>query len=138
VDRQGNLIAFGDISRVLKRENLAYLSEVNQFVKGGETHTGADVSEGIQGNQVVTSHVDLGEPDWAVVIEMPVAEAYADFMNEIVLMVAATALSLLAAVLGGIYLSRRIAKPIKALRDAVLDIGTGKLDTNINISSKNE
>ena len=48
VDRQGNLIAFGDISRVLKRENLAYLSEVNQFVKGGETHTGADVSEGIQ------------------------------------------------------------------------------------------
>jgi methyl-accepting chemotaxis protein len=25
VDRQGNLMAFGDISRVLKRENLAYL-----------------------------------------------------------------------------------------------------------------
>jgi hypothetical protein len=36
VDKQGKLIAAGDISRVLKGEDLTYLSEVNEFVKGDE------------------------------------------------------------------------------------------------------
>ena len=32
VDRQGNLIAFGDVSRVLKGENLTNLKEVSEFI----------------------------------------------------------------------------------------------------------
>ncbi len=139
VDREGNLIAFSDISRVLRGENLAYLYEVNEFVKGDESDTdSADVSEGIMGNQVVTNHARLETPDWAVVVELPVVEAYGSIMNNIILMLGIIALSILVAVLGGIYLSRRITKPIIRLRDAAIKIGQGVLDTEIEIKSSNE
>ncbi len=140
VDREGDLIAFGDIGRVLKGDNMGYLKEVKDFMSEGASghEPEAEITTGIDGNQVVTSHVDLGEPDWAVVIEMPVTEAYSSVMNEIFLIAVAAAFSLLAAVSGSVYLSRRITKPIKTLRDAVVDIGSGKLGTKIEIASKNE
>ena len=34
VDKKGDLIAFGDISRVLARENLTSIKEVAQFITG--------------------------------------------------------------------------------------------------------
>lgn len=77
VDRQGNLIAFSDISRVLKGENLMHLKEVSDFVRnpGLLTEKDAEVSQGIRGTDVVSNFISLGTPDWAVITELPVAEA---------------------------------------------------------------
>lgn len=140
VDRQGNLIAFGDISRVLKGENLLYLDEVNKFVSGKDLSgaKSAIMSKGIQGNYIVATHVPLGTPDWAVVVELPVSEAY----NTVIQQLKATAwfilLGVALAVVVGFYLSRRITKPIISLRDAAREISRGKLDTKIEIKSKDE
>jgi PAS domain S-box-containing protein len=140
VDKQGKLIAFGDISRVLKGENLAHLAEVNEFVKGDElNHKGsADVVTGIQGTKVVTNHAHLGIPDWAVVVELPVLEAYKTVIIAFIISALIMLLSFALAIVVGIYLSKRITKPIISLRDAAIRIGKGKLDTQIEIKTKNE
>jgi PAS domain S-box-containing protein len=140
VDKRGDLIAFGDISRVLKGENLAHLDEVSEFVKGDELNhkDSVDVVKGIQGNRVVTNHAHLGMPDWAVVVELPVLEAYRAVITALIMSVLILLLSFGLAIVAGIYLSRRITKPIISLRDAAIRIGEGKLDTQIEIKTGDE
>ena len=140
VDKQGNLIASGDISRVLKGENLVYLSEVNEFVKGNIlTHKdSAGVVKGIQGNLVVANHAHLGTPDWAVVVELPVLEAYETVITTLITSGLIMLLSFALAIIAGIYLSKRITKPIISLRDAAVRIGEGRLDTQIEIKKNDE
>ncbi len=140
VDKNGNLIAFGDISRVLKGENLSYLPEVSEFVLGDElTHrSSADISKGIQKTLVVSNHAHLGSPDWAVVVEMPVSEAYETVFSQIKLTLLIMLTSFMLAVGAGIYLSKRITRPIIALRDAARKIGEGNLDTHLKVTSNDE
>jgi len=140
VDKQGDLIASGDVSRVLRGENLIYLNEVNEFVKGDIlTHKdSAEVVKGIQGNQVVANHAHLGTPDWAVVVELPVLEAYETVITTLIISGLIILLSFALAIIFGVFLSKRIAKPIISLRDAAVRIGEGKLDTRIEIEKKDE
>jgi PAS domain S-box-containing protein len=140
VDKKGALIAFGDISRVLKGENVVHLSEVSEFVKGDIlTHKdSAAVVKGILGNRVVANHVHLETPDWAVVVELPVSEAYKTVTATLMVSFLIILLSFALAIIAGIYLSKRITKPITRLRDAVVKIGEGKLDTKIAIRKNDE
>jgi HAMP domain-containing protein len=140
VDKEGNLIAFADISRVLKRENLTYLAEVNNFIKENEStnKASAGVVNGIQGTRVVTNHVDLVTPDWAVVVEVPIDEAYQPVFQGLMISILIMLLSLVLAIVTGIYLSRRITRPIIGLRDAATKIGQGALDTKIEVKSRDE
>ena len=140
VDRQGELIAFKDVSRVLRRENLTSLSEVNEFVKGDilEHESTADVSVGIQGSYVVTNHVHLEEPDWAVVTELPIREAYTRLIHQAIISALIMILVLGISVLAVVLVSRRITKPIINLRDAAVKIGKGKLETEIDIETSDE
>lgn len=140
VDRNGNLIAAKDVSRVLKGENLAQLSKVAQFInnKGSRLQNKVDITKGIEGLPVVASYVPLLYPDWAVLVELPVAEAYEQvkvaFYISILIMVFSFAL----AVIAGSYLSKRITDPLIRLRNATKTISEGNLNTRINIKTKNE
>lgn len=140
VDMEGNLIAFGDTSRVLKGENLKHLDEVNEFVDGNELahESESEISKGILGDDVVTTHVHLDNPKWAVVVELPTQEAYEDVILELRLSVLVMFLCFVLAVVIGIYLSKRITKPIIKLRDATREISKGNLDTKITVKSKDE
>lgn len=140
VDRKGNLIAFGDISRILKGENLIHLKEVTDFVNstGVLGDSDAEISKGIQGNDVVANFVPLGTPDWAVVVEMPVEEAYADVYQLLKLTAWVILLCLVLTIALGILLSKRITEPVIKLRNAAMEIGKGDLDTIIDIRSEDE
>jgi methyl-accepting chemotaxis protein len=143
VDKTGNLIAFGDISRVLAREDVSHLQEVKRFIQstsGAKTPdtTSLNISKGILGTDVVSTHVSLGIPDWAVVIELPVFEAYDSMIQVMVRSLGILVFSLVLTVLAGLFLSKRITNPIINLRDAALSISKGKLDTTIDIKSRDE
>ncbi len=138
VDRQGNLIAFGDISRVLKEENLTNLREVSEFINNKERVPTAETSKGIQGTNVVSTFIQLGMPDWAVIIESPVSEAYGAVFQMLRLSLWIILGNFLLAIATGFYLSKRITKPIMSLRDAAKEMSKGKLDTKIEIKSRDE
>ncbi|MBN2422312.1 sensor histidine kinase [Candidatus Woesearchaeota archaeon] len=140
VDNTGKLIAFEDVSRVLKRENQVHLEEIRKFVESSShiQMANAEITKGIYGNYVVTTHEHLGSPDWVVVVEMPVMEAYENVITQIKLSLLFMILSFIFAIIVGIFLSRRITKPIIKLRDTAVEIGKGKLDTQIDIKTRNE
>jgi signal transduction histidine kinase len=140
VDEKGDLIAFGDVGRVLAHENLAGLFEVGEFMKGVQSVSDVlpDISKGIQGNEVVSNYTALGMPDWAVVVELPVLEAYATLIGQAELSLWIVLLSSVFAAVIGIYLSKRITKPIKRLRDAAKEISGNNLTMDIDIRDHNE
>ncbi len=130
VDRQGNLLAFSDISRVLRGENVRKLEEVAEFVNSPAPvdETPVNVSTGINGNPAVTSYVPLGMPDWAVVIELPVAEAYRPVIRSTVISVLILLVVVTLAGLVGAYIARRLATPVLALTDVAARIAGGELN----------
>lgn len=138
VDRQGNLIAFGDVSRVLKGENLARLQEVNEFMNDEEQVKRADRTKGIQGTSVVSTFVALGTPDWAVVVELPFGEAYAPIVSQIVIMTVIMNVIFLLSLVATVWVSRRITRPVKELRDAAIEIGKGNLDRKVEVKTNDE
>ncbi len=140
VDKKGNLIAFGDISRVLKGENLKHLKEVADFINSADPvhkfHT--ETVNGITGEKVVANYAPLLKPDWAVVVELPAVEAYRDVIDTLKRSVFFLLLCIVFAVMMSFYLSKKITRPIIDLRDATKKISRGDLDTQIEIASNNE
>jgi methyl-accepting chemotaxis protein len=140
IDRKGNLIAFGDIGRVLAGENLSSLRQVAEFEKseGAPFKSGAAITKGIKGQYSVISLVPLGSPDWAVMVEMPVLEAYENVITTLKLGGSVVLLSIILAMIAAVNLSKRITRPIIDLRDMAKQISRGELDSKISFRSEDE
>ena len=140
VDRGGKLLAYKDTNRVLKNENLRDVDEVKEFMANEESsdRKSATFSTGLNGDLVTATHVPLLEPDWAVVIETPVRNAYDAMVRWLSFELLVVLLGLIIIWLGGSMLSKKITDPIISLRDAVTKISGGNLDAKIDIKSKNE
>lgn len=130
VDRYGNLIAFGDVTRVLRGENVSELKEVSEFMSSSALvdQTGATVSTGINGTNVVATYVPLGTPDWAVVVELPVTEAYREVIQSAV--VSAGVVSVMATLAGllGVYMARRLSVPLRTLTETASRVAEGEME----------
>lgn len=137
IDRAGVLIAFRDNSRVLNHEGVAALREPMQFMQNAHD-LGADVSRGILGTYVVSGHIALGVPDWAVVVEVPVTEAYASILQTFGYSLLVVIVGSLLAVAIGVYISKRITRGILHLNQAAKAISQGDLDTKIEVLTDNE
>ncbi len=130
VNKDGTLLAFTDTSRVLQHEDVSLLNEPAQFKKG-IADPGADVSRGILGTYVVSGFVPLDTPDWAVVVELPVLEAYASVFTIFLYSLLVLLLGILFAIGSGRFFSKKITKGIIDLNDAAEKISEGNLDTTI-------
>ena len=140
VDREGDLIAFGDISRVLRAESVSQLHQVSEFInsQASSDPTGATLSEGINGSYIVGSYVPLGTPDWAVVVELPVMEAYQPILNNIALSVGGAIIVAILAGIAGVYLSRRLVAPLLKLTETTTCIARGEWDFEAPIEGTSE
>ena len=129
VDRQGNLIAFSDATRVLKGENLSHLQTVNAFVQNPAAAEVTEVSvyQGIAGTTVVGIYLPLETPDWAVVTELPWDEAYRQVISQALFSSAITlAMAVLAGLLG-VFVARRLAVPLVNLTGTATRITSGEM-----------
>jgi len=129
VDRYGDLIAFGDVARVLRGENVSQLNEVSEFISNPAPidETGAGISTGINGTNVVATYVPLGTPDWAVVIELPVAEAYREVIQSAVVSAGVVVVMATLAGLVGVYMARRLSVPLRTLTETVSRVAGGEM-----------
>jgi GAF domain-containing protein len=130
VDRQGNLLAFGDVTRVIAGENLSHLEEVAEFVEGEDLSSEDDsvqVYTGINNTNVLAAYEPLGTPDWAVVTELPVAEAYRGVIENVIIFMAIIVVAIVLAGGAGAYIARRLAAPVQHLTDTATHIAEGDL-----------
>ena len=138
VDERGDLLVFEDIGRVLKQEDLGHLKEVHDFTDEPPSYVPhAEVARGITGLKVLTTFEKIGSPKWAVVVELPLREAYSLFFTGLLISLGFIIFSAVAAIIMGSHFSRRISEPIIRLRDAALKLGKGE-QMSIRVESKNE
>lgn len=140
VNEIGDLIAFRDIIRVLKKEDLTYLPQVKEFVLCNKSiHEGEiNISKGILGNLVIATHSHVGMPDWGVIVELPLWEAYKPVINGLIFSVIIFVFCIILTSFLTIFFSKRIIKPIIILRNAALEMRRGKLGIKVEIKSENE
>jgi two-component system NtrC family sensor kinase len=98
VDRNGALIAHPDLSLVLRRTDATSLPQVREAIAEGTRLTqNAVIGNDIAGGQVLASFASVAGPEWIVVVERPLGEAFGPLYASVV----RTALT----VLGGIGVS---------------------------------
>ena len=140
VDRQGDLIAFGDNTRVLGGENVSRLATIGEFMRNPEPVGAAAMKlfQGINGTTVVGTYVPLGVPDWAVATELPLMEALLPGIQftgiAVVIMLVVAGLAGLSA----IYLARRLATPLLNLTETATQIAKGKLNLDASVEGPTE
>lgn len=129
VDKRGKLLAHRDIARVLRRDSVEDVPEVAKFLQSQGYDDSIDVvrTQGIDGKQVLTTYVPLVTPNWAVVTELPVGEAYADvFRSAVYSLILLAAFSVLV-VFFVHKIAKRLSRPIVALTRVSTEIAQGDL-----------
>ncbi len=140
VEEHGYLIAYKDISRVLKREKPDHITTVKHFIEKGKSSNKKikEISKGINNTYVITTNISLKTLKWSVIVEQPIMVAYRPIFMTLLLSGLAMFFSIVLAIISGVYLSRKLINPVIELRDATEKIGKGELSLKIDIDSKNE
>jgi GAF domain-containing protein/HAMP domain-containing protein len=142
VDNQGNLIAFGDIARVLSGENIKGNYEVQEFLQNpseaGDVTPTVTSYTGLTGKTVVGYHEPLGTPSWAVVVELPTTEAYQPITKYLQLSMATILAFAILAGLAGVALARRLAAPLIDLSSVASEIAGGNLGLQAKVGGPAE
>jgi class 3 adenylate cyclase len=135
LDRPGRLVAHPDISLVLRADETAQLPlrdlRAALLARPGQAAAGRDLA----GNTVLAATAQIPGVDWTVVVQQPIAEAfapiYAALWRTVALLVGG---AVLAAVLAW-GLTRRLVEPIRLLEEGATRIGAGQLDHRIHLAT---
>ncbi|MBN2443431.1 MAG: HAMP domain-containing protein, partial [Spirochaetales bacterium] len=135
VDRQGKLIAYSDISRVLQGENIRNIKIVNEFINNPISldKDQVDIFTGIQGTIVTGSYVSLMEPDFAVVTEQSIMEAYQTVIQFWIFFIVFTIIMWGCVVLISIRLARHLSVPLVTLMNIAVRIAGGERGLNAEV-----
>jgi signal transduction histidine kinase len=140
VDSRGRLIAHPDISLVLQKLDLSALPQVKAASEGksGEDAERVSISRNLQGQEVLTAFASIAPLGWHVLVEQPLAEAFAPLYASLV----RTGLLLLAglglAAGASLYAARRMVTPIRAIQSGAARIAAGRLDQRIEVGTGDE
>ncbi|HEY9652865.1 MAG TPA: cache domain-containing protein [Coleofasciculaceae cyanobacterium] len=93
---------------------------------------------GLKGIEVIGSIASIRSLRWKVVVELPMAEAYAPVRHMLVVMGTSIVLAMIVAASLGVFFSRRIVRPLQHLTQAAAEISAGNLDTLVNVRQRNE
>lgn len=139
LDRPGRLIAHPDLSLVLRGADEA-TSKPFQAIRDaiGRAGVGFATARDAQGDPVAAAAAPVAGPDWTVVVEQPLSEAfgpiYAALWRTAQLLLVGTIFSGLLAYV----LAHRMTEPIRLLEEGTERIGAGNFDHRISIKTGDE
>ncbi|MGE5268520.1 MAG: GAF domain-containing protein [Thiohalocapsa sp.] len=145
VDGRGRLVAYPDISLVLRDTDLSALPQVAAALRepagGHDADDAGDavrVAKNLAGRAVLTAHAAIDPPGWLVFVEVPLKEAFAPLYGAAWRTAGLLAAGLIAAALVALLLARRMTGPIRAIAAGAERIGMGELDRRIDIHTGDE
>jgi class 3 adenylate cyclase len=139
LDEPGRLVAHPDISLVLRGADDATLGPFRAIREAvARAGAGFATSRDAQGSAVAAAAAPVAGPDWTIVVEQPVSEAfgpiYAALQRTGGLLLAGAALAGLLAY----ALARRMTEPIRQLEEGTGRIGAGQFEHRIEIKTGDE
>ncbi|WP_183453456.1 adenylate/guanylate cyclase domain-containing protein [Microvirga lupini] len=139
MDRPSRLVAHPDISLVLRGSDeatLAPFQAARQAVQSA--NTGFVTSRDAEGSHIAVAAAPIAGPDWTVVVEQPLSEAfgpiYAALWRTAALLLGGAAFASLLA----FALARRMTEPIRLLEEGTERIGAGQFEHRIEIRTGDE
>ena len=139
LDRPGRLIAHPDISLVLRGEEEA-TSRPFKIIRDliGPAVVGFATSRDAYGHQVAASAAPVAGPDWTVVVEQPLSEAFAPIYAALWRTATLLVIGTIFAGLLAYALALRMTEPIRLLEEGTEKIGAGSFDHRISIQTGDE
>ncbi|MCK1689080.1 adenylate/guanylate cyclase domain-containing protein [Bradyrhizobium sp. 145] len=138
LDRSGRLVAHPDISLVLRGAEEATSEPFRAIRDAIGLGRGFATSRDAQGHYVAASAAPIQGPDWTVVVEQPLSEAYAPLYAALWRTVMLLAMSSILAGILAYVLADRMTVPIKLLEEGTERIGAGSFDHRISIHTRDE
>jgi signal transduction histidine kinase len=140
VTRSGDLVAHPDLSLVLRRHNLAHLHQVRAAFQANSTAAKGEslTAQSFQGTRVFASYSFIPSLDWAVIIELPLDEAYEALYASMFRTSSLLLIGLGMALLASVYVARRVIRPLQKLRLGVERIGKGDLNYRLEVRTGDE
>jgi signal transduction histidine kinase/CheY-like chemotaxis protein len=140
VDRSsGELIALSepDLSHKLSENgSLDHIPIVRQVI-AGETEFDSQY-RGLIEEPVIGAAVPIPYTNWSLIVELPSREALADVRQMLVLLAVLAILGVVVAASLGLFIPRRIVRPLLALQAGAEEIGAGNLEHTIRIQTGDE
>jgi signal transduction histidine kinase/putative component of toxin-antitoxin plasmid stabilization module len=151
VDSTGHLVADPDIGLVLRKTDMAGLEQVRTALKPDGDDKLARLAKDLAGITVLTAYAPI-EPardqplqgarptalGWKVFVEQPVSEVYQALDATVIRTVALLVAGLLFSALAAMWLARNMARPISVLQEGAQRIGSGDLETQIQMKTGDE
>ncbi|MCK4336164.1 MAG: HAMP domain-containing protein [Candidatus Aenigmarchaeota archaeon] len=91
-----------------------------------------------RGVNVLGTHAYIPEMEWCMLTEIGEAEAFLPYLNLQRNLILIAVVFVIFSLVISVLVSRSITKPIVKLRDVASEIGKGRLDTKIEVESKDE
>ena len=141
IDEAGLLLYSSHNKKGILKDNLFVWKDVKRSVAAGRMGSFTRFDDGMEEIYVFIreqGHLDFRGNNWTLLIHVPIKAAFApviELRNKLIAVVFAIAfIAILITLIG----SRRFTRSISRLKDVVKEIGEGKLDTKITISTKDE
>ena len=138
LDRPGRLIAHPDMSLVLRGAEEATSKPFRSIRDAIGPGGGLATSRDMHGHWVAASAAPVSGPDWTVVLEQPLAEAYAPIYEALWRTASLIVVGTMFAGLLAYALADRMTKPIRLLEVGTERIGAGFFDHRISIETGDE
>jgi signal transduction histidine kinase len=140
VDERGFLIAHPDIGIVLRKTDLKQVSHIGQALASlrDQNIDVPAIALDRTGREVLTAFAPISSLGWLVFVDLPLSEALQPIFESFLRTIIVLAVGLGFALLGGIWLARRMVVPIRALAVGAARIGGGDLDHRIEIPPGDE
>jgi adenylate cyclase len=139
LDRPGRLIAHPDISLVLRgAEEITSRPFRTMRDAIGPAGAGFATSQDVHGKAVAASAAPVAGPDWTVIVEQPLSEAYAPIYAALWRTATLLAVGTMFAALLAYALAHRMTEPIRVLEEGTERIGAGSFDHRISIQTGDE
>jgi len=133
IDEKGNIIVHPQKERLLM--NAAGRAPVQEFIIRREGVMEFINNEGVS---VLAAFSPVKEAPWQVVVRQTTAESYSHADNLRYFLLLAFVGSLLCAAAVGAILAWQISKPLDALARGVREVASGRLDTSIPVTTRDE
>jgi class 3 adenylate cyclase len=139
LDRAGWLIAHPDISLVLRGAEEA-TSRPFRAIRDKISNAGPSLATGVdlRGDAVAAVAAKVAGPDWTVVVQQPLSEAFAPIYRAFWRTISLLVIGTLFAGLLAYALARKMTSPIRILEEGTKRIGSGDFGHRISIQTGDE
>jgi len=137
LDRPGRLIAHPDISLVLRGAEEA-TSRPFQAIRDAIGSAGSTTGRDINGRDVAAAAAPVAGPDWTVVVQQPLSEAFGPIYSALKRTAAILVIGTVIAGLLAYALAHRMTEPIRRLEEGTERIRAGFFDHRITIETGDE